>query len=275
MKNLSFILFANFILLLACEEVPVFDETQQRPVVQAFLYADEAVDSIQLTTLVPFGSESEEAPPITNAQLKISSAGEEYVLSHLEEKAGYYAYSGSNLEIKVGQTYQLSFEYNGELVSAETTVPTPPQHLSLEVEEIFLPQISSQEDLFTNRELMQQTIALDWDYEEGAYYYVLIENLEDDPEPINQLDINFAPFARFISAPSQDNFMSIRPLLQFQSFGTHRIRVYKLNEEYAKLYESLEQDSRNLNEPYSNIQNGLGIFTAFSSQEVFLEVVKQ
>jgi hypothetical protein len=35
---------------------------------------------------------------------------------------------------------------------------------------------------------------------------------------------------------------------------------------------SLNQDSRELNEPYSHIRNGLGIFTAFNSDTVYFEV---
>ena len=40
-------------------------------------------------------------------------------------------------------------------------------------------------------------------------------------------------------------------------------------------YENLEQDSRDLNEPPTNIVNGLGIFSAFNSMNVFFEVQKE
>jgi len=42
-------------------------------------------------------------------------------------------------------------------------------------------------------------------------------------------------------------------------------RVYKVNQEYADLFVFGTQDSRNLNEPLTNIKNGLGIFAGFSS----------
>jgi len=35
------------------------------------------------------------------------------------------------------------------------------------------------------------------------------------------------------------------------------------------------QDSRDLNEPPSNVQNALGVFSAFNSQEAFFEVVRE
>ena len=50
---------------------------------------------------------------------------------------------------------------------------------------------------------------------------------------------------------------------------------FTVNEEYALLYETSTQDSRDLNEPYTNINNGLGIFSGFASQEVYFEVIKK
>jgi hypothetical protein len=47
-----------------------------------------------------------------------------------------------------------------------------------------------------------------------------------------------------------------------------------VNQEYADLYENRQQDSRNLTEPLSNVNNGLGIFTAFSYDVAYFEVVK-
>ncbi|MEM9830671.1 MAG: DUF4249 family protein [Bacteroidota bacterium] len=272
MKKISYSLL--FLLLIACEEVPVFDEQQTRPVVQAYLYAGKSVDSLYVTTLVPFNSGLEEAPPVTDANLVLETDGQSFPLSASTEAPGYYQYEGDDLTIEVSSTYRLSFEFEGSEVQAETTVPTPPTNLTLSAQEIFLPQFTDPRELFQNRDLLQQTISLEWSYEEDASYYMVVENLEGSPEAINLSDLD-QRFTRFVTRPTQDNFLEIRPLGQFQYFGRHRIRVYKVNEEYVNLYESLEQDSRNLNEPYSNIQNGLGIFTAFSFQETYLEVKKQ
>ena len=64
-------------------------------------------------------------------------------------------------------------------------------------------------------------------------------------------------------------------MVLIKQYGLHRIKVFRVNEEYANLYESVEQDSRDLNEPLTNIKNGLGIFTAFSCETVFLNVVRK
>jgi len=57
-------------------------------------------------------------------------------------------------------------------------------------------------------------------------------------------------------------------------YGTHKVTVYHVKEEYADLFENRTQDSRDLNQPPSNIENALGIFTGFASQSVFFEVVE-
>ena len=44
---------------------------------------------------------------------------------------------------------------------------------------------------------------------------------------------------------------------------------------YVLLYQSSGQDSRDLNEPYSNIKGGLGIFTAFNSDTASVYLVKK
>jgi len=58
-------------------------------------------------------------------------------------------------------------------------------------------------------------------------------------------------------------------------FGTYRVKIYRVNQKYADLYESRNQDSRELNDPNSNIINGLGIFTAFNSDSIFFEIKKR
>ena len=75
-----------------------------------------------------------------------------------------------------------------------------------------------------------------------------------------------------VTQPTNGSYYAIVPL-QLKYYGTHRIIITSVNDEYVNLYSSLNQDSRELNEPYSNVTNGLGIFTAFNSDTLYLEVV--
>jgi len=51
--------------------------------------------------------------------------------------------------------------------------------------------------------------------------------------------------------------------------------LYRVNQEYVDLYKSRDQDSRNLNEPLTNIENGLGIFSAFANDSVYFYAIKE
>ena len=81
-------------------------------------------------------------------------------------------------------------------------------------------------------------------------------------------------FFRFVSDPTQNDSQIIIGA-GLRNYGTHEVRVYHVNQEYADLFENSDQDSRDLNEPPSNIENALGIFTAFASEKVFFEVVEE
>ena len=74
-------------------------------------------------------------------------------------------------------------------------------------------------------------------------------------------------FFRFRSEPFIGDMYIINSRM-LEKYGKHTIKIYSVNEEYANLYENRSQDSRNLSEPVTNVKNGLGIFTAFSYDEV-------
>ncbi len=92
--------------------------------------------------------------------------------------------------------------------------------------------------------------------------------LADDDLPFKRGGFIF----QMVTRPVNDDFYEISPR-ELTHFGTHRVIVFSVNEEYVNLYETQEQDTRKLNEPFSNIENGLGIFASFSSDTLYFEVV--
>ena len=109
--------------------------------------------------------------------------------------------------------------------------------------------------------------------------YVVIENIEDNPEFVNDLLAEFQANGnarRFfqITEPEISDFYAINALRDLTQFGTYRIIVYRVNPEYAALYETAGTSSISIASPPSNIENGLGIFTGVSSDTVYLEVIK-
>jgi len=258
----------------ACEDIPEFDTEETIPVLEAFLFANEPVDDIAVKQVIPFDSTDQEEVFISGLDIEIDWNGRTFMLEPVPELPGRYRYPGEDLQVITGDTYEIHFDFAGQPVSGSTTVPAPPQGVTLGQTRIWLPQI---EEVFDLRRLVENKdlgILLEWDNPQSDYHFIVIENIEPDPEPIdlnNVLNFNF----EFTSQPIQSDFFTLAPFVHYTQFGTHRIIVYRVNEEYALLYESLEQDSRDLNEPFSNVDIGVGVFSAFASDTVFLEVRKE
>lgn len=255
---------------MACEDVPDF-EPDDTPVVEAFLYANNPVDDIKITKLVPFGADTNNLE-VNGLDIDIIWNGNTYPLQNNPSEDGKYFYAGSDLEIISGETYQIQFDYEGKTISSSTTVPPAPTGTTLSKTSITLPQLNS---IFDAQPLRDANLAIDleWNNPNGDYYFIVIENIEENPEAIdvaNIVNLNF----EFVSTPTQNSFFTIFPFLHYTQFGTHRIIVYRVNEEYALLYETINQDSRDLNEPFTNIDNGVGIFSGFASDTLYLEVIK-
>ena len=104
-----------------------------------------------------------------------------------------------------------------------------------------------------------------WINPERDLFFVVVDNLEIDPVQIPAPEF-IGRARRFVSAPTPADSTTISQL-SLTHLGEHRIRLYHVNQEYADLYEGRVQDSRDLNEPPSNIRGGLGVFSAFTSSE--------
>ena len=99
--------------------------------------------------------------------------------------------------------------------------------------------------------------------------------LEDEYNPVNEtIEIdNPEDLAHFTSTPIQDNMYSIKGR-QFSYFGHYNLILFKITDEYAAIYESLNQSSLDdLSEPITNIVNGKGIFASFNSDTLLINVV--
>ena len=270
-KSIIYILLLSF-LTYACtdesEEIPFVNTA----VVVGYLYAGEPVQHLKVSGLIPFNADSTDEFYINDAEIDIINNGKSYRLTLSEGDSGYYHYPGEDLEILVGETYEFRMNYYGEEITAQTTVPQIPEGLAISTSDIYIEPIYEFYDL-RNRDIGDVNIT--WENDNGDYYYLLIDNVEDNPSPIDVNGIlegfmggkNFS----FITQPTQLDIYRIRGMT-LQQYGTHRVKLYKVSKEYADLYETSEQDSRNLNEPINNINNGLGIFTSFNSNEIFFEV---
>jgi hypothetical protein len=260
----------------ACSDAPTNAGVETLVVVQAYLYAGEPVSDVRLTASVPLGSDSTESPPINDADVVLYRSGQAYRLTPADTD-GTYAYTGTDLTIASGDTFRIEVTYNGTVVSGETVVPEPPRDVAISSSTLVVPDFTTPPTGGGPPLAMDSAqVVISWTSPERALHYVVVRGPAAGSDPIFPENSGpGGPFSRFrmITQPTADDYYSVG-MQTLRDLGRHEAMVYRVNKEYADLYENRTQDSRDLTEPPTNIRNGLGVFTAFTSRVVVFDVVR-
>jgi hypothetical protein len=284
-------LLTVFILILggfiACKDEAIYTP-DEKFVLQAYLYANEPVTDITIRYTVPLTvADTVVGDPVNNARVILYKNSKSYNLVSSSD-SGSYSYQGTDLIIAAGDVFTIEATANGKTATGETSVPEAPSGVMLSNDTIQFPEVtvnqSGPPDFSKMQELMQmqRDVQLDvvWDNPKGLLHFVVIENAEENqvsifPQPGGNFgQIRNRGAFRQISKPTRESSYQIN-FGDIQYWGKYIVKVYRVNQEYADLYDNLQQDSRDLNEPPTNIKNGQGIFSAFNSQNVYFEVVKK
>ncbi len=263
-------------MLVGCDAA--FDPSDNdQVVIEAFLFAGEPVQDIRLTGTVPLGEDPNSAPTIDDATVRLLKEGVTYALIPTGED-GRYEYLGIDLVVAEGDEFRLEVEHFGRVAWGETVVPAPPVGVAIDADTLFAPNLGGGGGRRGGGgggfNADESQVAVVWDNPGELLHFVVVEGLEDDAESIfPEQFLERIGLFRFISEPTLDNFFILR-LLLLETLGRHRAKVYRVNGEYNQLYENRTQDSRDLNEPPSNIHNGLGVFSAFNSVSAPFEVAR-
>ncbi len=274
MKNLAITFFVASILA-GCNLVP--EAVNNNYVIEAYLFSKEPVREITIKSLVPLTDPEGESEFIDFATVVILKDGNEYPLEYNAHKRKY-EYNGNDLEILPTNIIEIATDVNGRIATATTQVPTPPVGITSSKEQMVIPKINSGADFINGNPLADAEIIVTWKNPKNELHYTVIEFRSNLLRPILPPDVQevvdgiLEDFA-ITTVPSTDTVLVVNGAL-LPSYGPYMVKVYKVNQEYADLYESEEQDSRDLNEPPSNIINARGIFSAFASDSVAFEVVK-
>lgn len=255
-------------------ETPSFNQY----VVEAFITADETVYDIKIKETAGLDEDSLlNVAPIDNATVSIS-IGQELTPLDFDIATGKYVEPTGRFIVESGQTYHLEVTVDGLTATAITEVPERPTGLELSDSVLTIPTLvlsftlrDQIQDLFEN-----EVITLTWDPVADRSYFVVIETQESEldpilPEQIPPQSVELLQSFRFISAPSTATSFNIIGIA-LETYGRHVAKVYSVNQEYVDLFNSSTQDSRDLNEPPSNITNALGIFSAFAVDSLEFEV---
>ena len=267
-------LFSITILTLSCEgdllPVPEADLI----VVRGYLYAGQPVTDVVLASTLALDDESETAIPIDSAVVFLKRGAEEFVLAPVhsydttETDTTFsitYTYPDSDLVVAEGDTFILDINYGEQHLTSEAIVPAKPDSFSSNIDTMYVPSFDRNRDYIRWIFADSNIIRLNWDNPEDHFHYLLMDNVEEDPEPLEK---TLPPrWRRFISEPFIDTSYAMRAST-ITHFGRHDIVLFHVQTDYVLLYQSSGQNSRDLNEPYNNINGGLGMFTAFNSDTV-------
>lgn len=268
MKKIA-ILIAAITTLTSCGDELAGTLEKTSAVVQGYLFAGRPVDSIRITRSFSYALQDSILDPLDELLVTISDGVSNVVLQPIGD--GYY--QAQDLVIQEGKQYTLEFLYDGEKVSASTYVPLKREVEISSMEVAIEPITGPPAGGFTQLD----PVEVSWQNQEGDHYYVLFRNTAQSPENIIQLsNFPFAGNVRFarLTQPEITDFYAIAPRRDLTQYGLHQVIVFRVNPEYAALYQLTGTSSVSITEPPSNVTNGLGIFTAVSSDTVFLNVKK-
>tara|TARA_Y100000310_G_scaffold91552_1_gene88946 strand:+ start:5202 stop:6056 length:855 start_codon:yes stop_codon:yes gene_type:complete len=283
MKNKLFFLTLLIIAILSnsCEDDFATVPDENLVVVQAYIYAGQPVKDIKLMSTLALDDENTVATPIDSAEVTLLRASEKF---KLEPTHNYdttdtdttysvtYFYPDSNLVVNQGDTFRLEINYMDQVITSETVVPSKPDSFFTSVDTLWVPEFNRNIDYVRWIFADSNRIQLYWDNPDDLYHYLLMDNVELDPQPLEKQ----APprFKSFISQPFIDTTYTILAS-NITHFGHHDIVLFHVKTDYVLLYQSSGQDTRDLNEPYSNINGGLGIFSAFNSDTASIYLIKK
>ena len=265
------------VLLSSCTKTTQDLETSMDiPVVESFLSPNHEL-VVRLSSAIPYSSDTtlEVTEYISGMQVYITSDSVTHLLSEITDSAGYYKDLTNELVVEENKKYQLDFIYKNDEISSSAIIPLKPENFETSETTIELTRITEESGMGGGPPNMT-SIELSWDDENNDYYLIYIQYMEDEYDTVNTvIEIEEASeLANFSSEPIQNNMYTIRGT-QFMFFGEYQIILCRITEEYAQLYEALSQSSlEGLAEPPTNIINGKGIFAAYNSDTLTVNVVE-
>ena len=244
------------------------------PVVSGFLSPNN-IPGVQISELILFDNDtSDSTNNMQGLEVYLSHNNIDFQLSSFENKHGRYKCTDKIFKVEPGEEYLLEFMYKDIPISSKTKVPYKPENFETSTTIIALPRIT-EESGGGGPGSISNNLEISWKNHDNSYYLVTYQYLEDEYDPVNEtIEIdNPEDLAHFTSTPIQDSMYSIRGM-QFSYFGHYNLILFKITDEYAAIYESLNQSSLDdLSEPITNIVNGKGIFAAFNSDTLQINVV--
>ena len=265
----------SFIFAISCGTL---EESAPKFVIEGFIFAGEPVNDIRIKEQISVSDPDSIERVITDAEVVLIKENVRYLLDYSE---GNYRYFGNDLLVETGDVFRLEVTVEDRMAYAETVVPEPTSGLRISDDELIVPPILLTFGLLErlNELFFTARLTAQWDNPNDELHFIVVEPVFSEidsifPTDFPQEGIDFLSSFKFAPQALEIDTFSIIGIA-FESYGRHRAKVYRVNQEYADLFNNPEQDSRDLGDPPSNVVNGFGIFSAFSADSVFFDIVRE
>ncbi len=268
MNKICFTLILIQLLISSCKKEESLPEYNTDPIVTAYLYSNLPF-YLHLEHQKSTSSQTYVSPGLDSLDITITTGKS---VHHLLTMGGG-VYTDSTLNIVAGNQYDLSFIYNGKLISASTIIPSKPENVEISESKITVTQVTSTTNSFPPGGQVTP-VSITWTNSDASYYLTVVKNMESNlvrtDLTIDSTDTTLVFRNKpIIKASDEINTQSLR------YYGKHRIILYHINPDYASLYNESNSSSQNLSTPSKGITNGVGIFTGVNADTLYLQVNKK
>jgi len=255
--------FLILIILTNCEKTGS-GSFQDQAVVESYVLPSHKI-TVKISKKIPYDSEADTSDvDIDHLNVKILLDGTSYSLA--PTGSGIYSDSTGAIKPVSGNTVGLVFTYNNILISSSTIIPSKPTGMAQSATAISMEQIDPDNQTFTRP---PDPVEISFSNEAKDYYMLVVECLESVKIPIYKDSVPDNEL--YATRPTSESSIDIQPMM-LKFFGRNRIVLYHINKEYTTFLNTQQNTSQNYQDPPTNIENGLGIFTGINTDTLFLQV---
>lgn len=236
---------------------------EAKAVVEAYLQPGQKV-SVKITREILAGESGSGTLTISGLSVIVRHTGTNYTLT--QNASGLY--ENASLPVIAGDSYELSFNYNSTNITATTTVPDKPTNFACTPLSLTIPTFGGGTG---GPPSVPEPLKATWDNLNGNYHLLAIKSVDAGASQISTVSGGQGP--GFTNAPDQANNKEIN-FRAFAYYGRNVLILYRIQPELAAMYNSGGSNSQNLTTVPSNVNKGLGIFTAVNIADSIFVTVK-
>ena len=244
----------------------ISEEFSDQPVVEAYLIPGQKV-SVKITRKTPYETDGQpSATDLNTLDIKVNYNGTWLTLLPCGE--GVYSDTAGVIPVIPDSTYILAFNFNQNDVSSSTIIPVKPTSVTQSVTTVSMEQFDPDNPSWSRP---PDPIEIGFANNDESYYFLTVECIDTVLVPVYKDSI---PANDILSTqPVAGTQINIQPM-SIRYFGKNRIILYHITPEYSIFFMQQASTSQNYQNPPTNIENGLGIFTGINADTLFLDVVQ-